>query len=211
MMKPMRSFAQGLITQNPTLVLLLGMCPTLAISTTVTNGLGMGLAATVVLICSNALISLLRKLIPNQIRIVCYVVVIAGFVTVIDLFLQAYLPSLSASLGLFVPLIVVNCIILARGETYASKNNVFRSILDGLGMGLGFTAALLIVSTVREIMANGTWFGVQVLPESYRPVAIMGLPPGGFLVLGFVIAATQFLLKRHRKKKTFVRERGETP
>ena len=191
----------GIITQNPSLVLLLGMCPLLATSTSVANGLGMGLAATAVLICSNVVISLLRKIIPGQIRIAAYIVVIAGFVTIVDLLLAAFLPSLHASLGLFIPLIVVNCIILARAEAFASKNNVLDSALDGLTMGLGFTGALAIVSTVREILGNGTLWGVQLLGDSFQPATMMILPVGGFLTLGMVIALVQKLMAKSKEAR----------
>lgn len=191
----------GVITQNPSLVLLLGMCPLLATSTSVANGLGMGLAATVVLICSNVVISLLRKIIPNQIRIAAYIVVIAGFVTVVDMALAAFLPSLHASLGLFIPLIVVNCIILARAEAFASKNNVLDSALDGLTMGLGFTAALFVLSTIREILGNGTFLGFHILGKNFPAATLMIMPVGGFLTLGFVIAAIQKITSVQKEKQ----------
>jgi electron transport complex protein RnfE len=200
MRKTLTQFWEGLVTQNPVLVLLLGMCPALAISTTVENGIGMGIAATAVLIGSNFIISILRKLIPAQVRIACYVIIIAGFVTIVELLIKAYYPALDSSLGVFIPLIVVNCMILARVEAFASKNNPFRAVIDGLAMGIGFTAALVIVSSIREILANGTWFGFQVLPSSFEPVAILQLPPGGFITLGVVIAAVQFLLARRKKR-----------
>ncbi len=190
----------GVIDQNPSLVLLLGMCPLLATSTSVANGLGMGLAATAVLICSNVVISLLRKIIPGQIRIAAYIVVIAGFVTIVDLLLAAFLPSLHASLGLFIPLIVVNCIILARAEAFASKNNVLDSALDGLTMGLGFTAALLIMSTIREILGNGTFLGFHIFGKNFPAATIMTMPPGGFLTLGFVIAAIAKIASVRKEK-----------
>lgn len=191
----------GVITQNPSLVLLLGMCPLLATSTSVVNGLGMGLTATAVLICSNVVISLLRKIIPNQIRIAAYIVVIAGFVTIVDLMLAAFLPDLHASLGLFIPLIVVNCIILARAESFASKNGVLDSALDGLSMGLGFTFALLIMSTIREILGNGTFLGFHILGKSFPAATLMIMPAGGFLTLGFVIAAIQKITAMRKEKK----------
>lgn len=200
MKETIQQFKNGFLYKNPTLVLLLGMCPTLATSTTVKNGLGMGLAATAVLICSNFLISSLRKVIPDKIRIAAYVVIIAMFVTVVDYSLQAYVPSLSASLGLFIPLIVVNCIILARAEAYASKNGVVRSAIDGLTMGLGFTFALGIVSFIRELIGNGTLFGFGILPEAYPGVLMIASPPGGFLTLGVVIAVMQKLLSRKGKE-----------
>lgn len=192
----------GVITQNPSLVLLLGMCPLLATSTSVANGLGMGLAATAVLVCSNVVISLLRKIIPGQIRIAAYIVVIAGFVTIVDLLLAAFLPSLHASLGLFIPLIVVNCIILARAEAFASKNSVGDSALDGLTMGLGFTAALLVLSTIREILGNGTFLGFHLFGENFPAATIITMPAGGFLTLGFVIAAIAKISSMKKEKET---------
>jgi len=190
-------FKSGLIDNNPTFVQLLGMCPTLATSTTLLNALGMGAAATFVLICSNLVISLLRKLIPEKIRIAAYIVIIAGFVTVIDLLMQAYIPALSNSLGLFIPLIVVNCIILARAESFASKNKPLPSMLDGLTMGIGFTFALSCVAIVREILGSGTILGFELF-GGVAPLTIFALPAGGFLVLGFAIAVVQAL--KNRKK-----------
>ena len=180
-----------MLDQNPTLVQLLGMCPTLATTTSVENAFGMGMAATAVLIFSNIFISLLRKFIPKQVRIAAYIVIISGFVTAVELLMQAYFYSLYQSLGLFIPLIVVNCIILARAEAFASKNPVLPSAVDGLAMGLGFTFALVILGTVREILGNGTWLGFRVLPESYPNMVIFLLPAGAFLTLGFVIATVQ--------------------
>ncbi len=181
----------GLIENNPTFVQLLGMCPTLATSTTLLNALGMGAAATFVLICSNAVISLLRKFIPEKIRIASYIVIIAGFVTIIDLLMQAYFPALSNSLGLFIPLIVVNCIILARAEGFASKNKPLPSIIDGLSMGLGFTFSLSCIAIVRELLGSGTILGFKVF-GGIAPLSIFALPAGGFLALGFFIALVQY-------------------
>jgi len=178
-------FKSGVVTNNPVFVQLLGMCPTLATSTSVENGLGMGVSAMVVLIASNVVISLLRKIIPKKIRIAAYIVIIAGFVTMIDLLLKAYVPALSKSLGLFIPLIVVNCIILARAEAFASKNGVLKSAADGIGMGLGFTIALSIISSIREILGAGTILGYSLGITS--PATIMLLPPGGFLTLGILL------------------------
>lgn len=186
-----KPFLNGLLKQNPSFVLLLGMCPLLATSTSVSNGLGMGLSATAVLICSNMVISLLRKLIPNEIRIAAYIVVIAGFVTAVEMIIHAFLPDLYASLGLFIPLITVNCIILARAEAFASKNGALESAADGLGMGLGFTGALVIMSTIREILGNGTFLGFKLFGEGFQPATLMILPVGGFLTLGLVIATIQ--------------------
>lgn len=190
-------FKSGLVDNNPTFVQLLGMCPTLATSTSLSNALGMGAAATFVLICSNVVISLLRKLIPEKVRIAAYIVIIAGFVTVIDLLMQAYIPALSNSLGLFIPLIVVNCIILARAESFASKNAPLPSALDGLTMGIGFTFALSCIAAVREILGAGKILGIPLF-NGVAPLPIFGFPAGGFLVLGFAIAVVQAL--KNRKK-----------
>ena len=184
-------FLNGLIKENPTFVLLLGMCPTLGTTSSALNGMSMGLATTFVLICSNIVIALLKNLIPDKVRIPAYIVVIASFVTLLQMLMQAYLPSLYASLGLFIPLIVVNCIILARAEAFASKNPPLPSVVDGVGMGLGFTFALVLISVVRELLGAGTVFGLQVLPVSYPPMVIFVLPAGAFLTLGFIIAAVQ--------------------
>lgn len=196
-MKMGRQFLNGIVDENPALVQLLGMCPTLAVTTTVVNGLGMGLSATAVLIGSNVVISLLRKLIPSKIRIAAYIVIIAGFVSIIDMLLQAYFPDIAASLGIFIPLIVVNCIILARAEAFASKNPVGLSAIDGLGMGLGFTLALLMMSAIRELLGSGTFAGVPILPEGTAALMFI-LPPGGFLVLGLIIGVIA-LIKNNRK------------
>ncbi len=181
----LKTFKNGLIDENPTFVQVLGMCPTLAITTSLLNGIGMGLSVTFVLILSNILVSMLRKIIPQKIRIAAYVVIIATFVTIVDLVLKAYIPSLSNSLGLFIPLIVVNCIILARAEAFASKNGVVKSAIDGLGMGLGFTGAISIISAIREILGNGTILGISL--GITNPAIIMILPPGGFLTLGIIL------------------------
>ena len=181
----LKTIKNGIISENPTFMQVLGMCPTLAVTTSLVNGIGMGLSVTFVLILSNILISMLRKIIPGKIRIAAYVVIIATFVTIVDLVLKAYVPSLSQSLGLFIPLIVVNCIILARAEAFASKNGIFKSAADGLGMGLGFTVALSLISTVREILGNGTILGISV--GISNPATIMILPPGGFLTLGIIL------------------------
>lgn len=190
----------GLLTNNPTFVQLLGMCPTLAVTTSLKNGIGMGLAATIVLICSNLAISLLRKAIPAKVRIAAYIVIVAGFVTTVDLLLQAYLPELSRVLGIFIPLIVVNCIILARAESFASKNGPVSSALDGLFMGLGFTVALAAMGAVREILGAGTIAGVSLFGEGFLPASMMVLPAGGFLTLGFLIAGVQFVSQRRKSK-----------
>ena len=205
-MNRMKILLNGIIKENPTLVLLLGTCPTLAVTTMARNGLGMGLAATFVLIGSNVVISLLKNVIPDKVRIPAYVVVIAGFVTIIKLLVQAYVPFLDKELGIFLPLIVVNCIILARAEMFASKNTVLDSFFDGLGMGLGFTMALLIIGSIREIIGSGTWFGLTVLPASVEPMKILASAPGGFFVFGCVIAAVQFISRK--KGKTVKKSTG---
>lgn len=192
-------FMNGILYENPTFVQLLGMCPTLAVTTTLKNGFGMGLSATAVLIMSNILISLLRKIIPDKVRIAAYIVIIATFVTIVQMVLEAYLPSLYGSLGLFIPLIVVNCIILARAEAFASKNTVFKSAVDGIGMGLGFTGALCIISAVREILGQGTILGYTVYDGSLKPIAIIGMPPGGFITLGILIALINFIVSKSKK------------
>jgi len=197
------ALADGLFYNSPTFVQLLGMCPTLAVTTSVSNAIGMGLAATAVLICSNLLISLLRKIIPNQVRIAAFIVIISGFVTAVDMVIHAYLPDLYESLGLFIPLIVVNCIILARAEAFASKNGPLASMWDGVCMGLGFTFALCVVASVREILGAGTWLGHQVLWDSFEPALMLITPPGAFITLGCVIAAVTAILgavKKHSKK-----------
>lgn len=178
----------GIITENPTFVLMLGMCPTLAVTTSAINGIGMGLATTVVLVMSNMLISILRKVIPNGVRMPAYIVIVASFVTIVQMLLHAYVTSLYDSLGIYIPLIVVNCIILGRAESYASKNKVIPSVFDGIGMGLGFTIGLTSIGIVRELIGAGTIFGLQVLPKSYEGVSIFILAPGAFLVLAFLCA-----------------------
>ena len=178
----------GLIKDNPTFVQVLGMCPTLAVTTSVTNSIGMGLSTTAVLICSNFVISLLRKVIPSKIRIPAFIVIIASFVTVIEFLLKAYIPSLYSALGLFIPLIVVNCIILGRAEAYASKNSPIAAVFDGIGMGLGFTVSLTVIGCIREILGVGTFMGYPVTPSFYTPATIMILAPGAFFTLGNLMA-----------------------
>lgn len=190
----------GIITENPTFVLTLGMCPTLAVTTSAVNGLGMGLTTMAVLALSNMFISMLRKVIPDKVRIPAFIVVIASFVTVVELLLEAYLPSLYDALGLYIPLIVVNCIILGRAEAYASKNGVVSSLFDGVGMGLGFTLALTIIGAVRELLGAGQVFGINVMPQSYVPCSIFVLAPGAFFVLA-ALTATQNKIKRAGEKK----------
>ena len=203
-----KQLKDGLILQNPVLVQLLGMCSTLAITTSLFNGIGMGLAVTAILICSNVLISALRNFIPSQIRIAAYITIIAGFVTIVDLALQAFIPALSASLGVFIPLIVVNCIVLGRAEAFASKNGVLASAVDGLCQGIGYTVALVIVCVIRELLGSGTFGGgllnggegIRIIPEGY-PAMQMVMPVGGFLVLGCVIAGSQYLMKKLENRK----------
>ena len=202
-----KQFNEGLLTKNPVTVQLLGMCSTLAITTSLFNGLGMGAAVTIILICSNVLISALRKVIPNQIRIAAYITIIAGFVTIVDLFLQAFIPDLAESLGVFIPLIVVNCIVLGRAEAFASKNGVLASAVDGLCQGIGYTVALVITCVIRELLGSGTFGGgllnggegIRIIPADY-PAMQMVMPVGGFLVLGFVIAGSQWLMKHLEMK-----------
>ena len=207
-----KQFNEGLLTKNPVTVQLLGMCSTLAITTSLFNGIGMGLAVTIITICSNILISALRKVIPNQIRIAAYITIIAGFVTVVDLLLQAFIPALSASLGVFIPLIVVNCMVLGRAEAFASKNGVLASAVDGLCQGIGYTVALVITCIIRELLGSGTFGGgllnggegIRLIPAEF-PAMQMVMPVGGFLVLGFVIAGWQALMtsieKKNKKKE----------
>ena len=195
-----KQFKEGLLTKNPVTVQLLGMCSTLAITTSLFNGIGMGLAVTVILTCSNILISALRNFIPSQIRIAAYITIIAGFVTVVDLSLQAFIPALSASLGVFIPLIVVNCIILGRAEAFASKNSVAASAVDGICQGIGYTVVLVIMCTVRELLGAGTLMGIQIMPASYTPALMLVLPVGGFLCLGTLIAVMQWALAKGEKK-----------
>ena len=202
-----KQFNEGLLTKNPVTVQLLGMCSTLAITTSLFNGLGMGAAVTIILICSNVLISALRKVIPNEIRIAAYITIIAGFVTIVDLGLQAFIPDLANSLGVFIPLIVVNCMVLGRAEAFASKNGVLASAIDGLCQGIGYTVALVIVCVIRELLGSGTFGGgllnggegIRIIPDPF-PAMQMVMPVGGFLVLGCVIAGSQYLMKHLEMK-----------
>ena len=202
-----KQFNEGLLTKNPVTVQLLGMCSTLAITTSLFNGIGMGLAVTIITICSNILISALRKVIPSQVRIAAYITIIAGFVTVVDLLLKAFIPALSESLGVFIPLIVVNCMVLGRAEGFASKNGVLASAVDGLCQGIGYTVALVITCVIRELLGSGTFGGgllnggegIRLIPAEF-PAMQMVMPVGGFLVLGFVIAGSQALIASMEKK-----------
>ncbi|MBQ3732739.1 MAG: electron transport complex subunit E [Bacteroidales bacterium] len=191
---------KGFFKENPTLILVLGCCPTLAVTTSVTNALGMGAATTFVLLMSNIIISALKNVIPDKVRIPSYIVIIATFVSMIDLLIQGFLPSLSASLGVFIPLIVVNCIVLGRAEAFANKNTVFDSMLDGLGMGIGFTIALTLIGGIREILGSGSFLGYQFIPSEYN-MLIFVLAPGAFIVFGFVMAAVRYFVNKSEEKK----------
>ena len=211
----LKILTNGILNENPVLRLVLGTCPTLATSTMASNGIGMGLAATFVLLCSNIVISALRKVIPDQVRIPCYITVIAGFVSVVQMLVKAFVPALDSALGVYLPLIVVNCIILGRAEMFASKNGIVDSALDGIGMGIGFTITLTLMGTIREILGSGTWmagldglipslpegFAIQVLPASVNPFTIMSSAPGGFFVFGVMMAAATWLTTRPKKEK----------
>lgn len=188
-----KDLSKGVIKENPVLKLVLGTCPTLAVTTALFNGIGMGIAATAVLLGSNLIISLIKKMVPNEVRIPIYIVVIASFTTIVQMLIKAFAPALDQQLGIFIPLIVVNCIILARAESFAAKNAPMNSVMDGIGMGLGFTLALAIISTVREVLGAGTFLGMQLFGEAFKPALIMILPPGGFLVFGLTIAAVNKL------------------
>ena len=193
----------GIIKENPTFILVLGTCPTIAVTTQAFNGLGMGLCVTLVLMCSNIFISLLKKIIPDTVRIPCYIVVIATFVTIVQFLLQAFLPDLNKSLGVFIPLIVVNCIILGRAEMFANKNSVVDSALDGIGMGPGCTLALTLVGTIREIVGSGTWMGITLTANMITPFGLLILAPGGFFIFGLMIAVMNKLTKGGVKRKSF--------
>jgi len=192
----LKDFANGLWNENPTFRMIIGMCPTLAITTAASNGIGMGLATTFVLVFSSALISLLRNIIPAKVRIPCYIVVIATFVTVVDLFMAAFFPAMYEVLGLFIPLIVVNCIIMARAEAFASKVSLSRAIADALGMGIGFTWAITLIGAIRELMGSGQIFGYQVLGDGFTPWSIMLLPPGAFLTMGILLGIINHLTRK---------------
>ena len=197
MKKFLKEFSKGIGSENPIFRLVLGLCPALAVSTSVVNGLGMGIAATFVLLGSNIVISLIRKSIPDQIRIPCFIVIIATFVTIVELMMKAYMPELSKSLGIFVPLIVVNCMVLGRAEAFASKKGVFVSILDALGMGIGFTLALLLISGIREILGSGTLFGL-LITKGFEPVLYLVLAPGALLVIGLLIGGINYISRKGR-------------
>ena len=196
-----KAFFNGLIVENPVFTLMLGMCPTLGITTAASSGIGMGLATTAVLVCSNLFISLLRNVISDKIRIPAFIVVIASFVTIVEMLLKAYLPDLSQTLGVYIPLIVVNCIIFARAEAFAFKHGVVDSLGDGLGMGLGFTFAITLLSCIRELLGSGKIFGMQVMPEAFQPMGIMLQVPGGFITLGLLLLAVNALKKAFAGKE----------
>lgn len=194
-----KQFKEGVVTNNPVLVQLLGMCSVLAITTSVTNGVGMGVSVLIILTLSNIVISAIRKIVPNKIRIAMYIVVIAGFVTCVDLLLQAFLPDIAESLGVFIPLIVVNCIILGRAESFASKQGIVASAVDGICQGIGYTLVLVAMCVIRELLGTGTLAGIQIMPASYQTIGVLTQPVGGFLVLGVLIAAMQWVLNRPKK------------
>lgn len=202
-MNKRQNFLKGIIKENPVFVLILGTCPTLAVSTNVSSALGMGAAATIVLLCSNVVISALRKVIPDTVRIPCYIVLIAGFVTMVQMLVKAFAPALDESLGIYLPLIVVNCIILGRAEMYANKNKVIDSAIDALGMGAGFTLALLLMATIREVLGSGTWMGIPIPVLADNNISIMTMAPGGFLVFGILIAIVGKISGGKNTKKSF--------
>jgi Na+-translocating ferredoxin:NAD+ oxidoreductase subunit E len=194
-MSNLKYFTNGLLKENPTFVIVFGTCPTLAITTAAINGIGMGLATTFVMVFSNMFVTLLRNYIPDKVRIAAYIVIIAGFVTVVDMLMKAYTPSIYAALGIFIPLIVVNCIVLGRAEAFAQKNRLWPSILDGLGMGLGFTLAITLIASVREILGNGSFFNVKFVSEDAKTILMFLLPPGAFITYGFLIVIVNRLKK----------------
>ncbi len=202
-MNQKQNFLKGILKENPVLVLVLGTCPTLAVSTSVMSALGMGAAASIVLLCSNIVISALRNVIPDKVRIPCYIVLIAGFVTMVQMLVKAFAPSLDEALGIYLPLIVVNCIILGRAEMFANKNNILSSAIDAIGMGIGFTLALVLMATFREVLGNGTWLGIKIPVLSDNPIAIMTMAPGGFLVFGILMAVVAKLTGGKSSKKSF--------
>jgi electron transport complex protein RnfE len=204
-MRAWHEFIKGFWSENPVFRLVLGMCPTLAVTSSAVNGIGMGLASTFVLVCSNIVIALLRKVIPKKVRIPAFIVTIATFVTIVDLVMNGYFHALHKSLGLFIPLIVVNCIILGRAEAFASKNSVLLSAIDGIGMGLGFTLSLVVIGSIRELFGNGTIFGVTILGGGYVPLLLMILQPGAFIVLGLLLGLM------NKAEISLARKQGRTP
>lgn len=199
--KNFQIFSKGILAENPVLRLVLGTCPTLAVTTSAINGIGMGLSATFVLVCSGAVVSLLRHVIPSRVRIPAYITIIAGFVTIVQMLVKAFLPAIDSALGIFLPLIVVNCIILARAEMFAAKNSLLPSVLDGLGMGIGFTATLTVMGMIRELLGAGTFFSLPITANIIDPMLVMILPPGGFFVFGILVALSNALAARTGKKK----------
>ena len=197
-MKLSQELLKGLVKENPILVIMLGLCPALAVSTSATDAFGMGMAFTFVLLGSNIVISLIRNFVPNQVRIPMFITVISTFVTIVDYSMKAYAPSLSRSLGVFVPLIVVNCIVMGRAEAFASKNTTIASLMDAIGMSIGFTVVITLLGAIREVFGNGTVFGFKVFPDSYQPFLIMILPPGAFLVIGFLMAMKNKFFKQEK-------------
>ncbi len=200
-MNSSRIFLNGIVHENPVFVQMLGMCPLLAVTTSGVNAVGMGLASTAVLLCSNIVISVLKSVIPSKVRIPAFIIVIATFVTIVGMLMKAFVPALDKSLGLFIPLIVVNCIILGRAEAFASKNSIGKAIVDGLAMGIGFTVALVILGVIRELFGTGQAFGFQIMPEAFQPALIMILPPGAFLTLGLLLALFNFIGSKRRAKE----------
>lgn len=196
-MSAMKEFTKGFIKENPVFVMALGLCPTLAVTSSVNNAIGMGLAATFVLVCSNIIVSLIKDFIPSKVRIPCYIVVIASFVTIVDMMMHAYVPAVHKSLGLFIPLIVVNCMILGRAEAFASKNNVLLSVLDGVGMGLGFTLALIVIAAIREVLGAGQFLGIQVMPSFYQPMLALILAPGAFITMALLLGLLNMLKNKN--------------
>ncbi|MFH1941554.1 MAG: electron transport complex subunit E [bacterium] len=195
-MNILKIFFKGITQENPVFRLILGLCPVLAVSTSVNNALGMGAAAMFVLVCSNFVVSLVKRFVPTRIRIPVFIIIIATFVTIVQLVMAGFFPALNKSLGIFIPLIVVNCIILGRAEAFASKNTVIQSIADGFGMGLGFTLALIVIATIREVLGNGTWLGIPIMGPKFEPALLMILSPGAFLTIGFLIAFFNWLERR---------------
>lgn len=196
-----KEFVKGLWEEHPIFVMLIGLCPTLAVTTSARNGLFMGIATTFVIVCSNILVSLMRKIIPDEVRLPSYIIIVATFVTIVDLALNAYYPDIYNVLGIFIPLIVVNCIVLGRAEAFASRNGVIASAFDGLGMGVGFTWGLILIASIRELLANGSIFGYQLLGDGFQPILIFGKAPGAFIVMGFIIALVNYLNISAKRKK----------
>lgn len=196
-----KEFVKGLWEEHPNFVMLIGLCPTLAVTTSAMNGLAMGIATTFVIVCSSILISLMRKVIPDEVRLPSYIIIVATFVTIVDLALNAYFPEIYQLLGIFIPLIVVNCIVLGRAEAFASRNGVIASAIDGLGMGFGFTWGLIVLSSIRELLAKGSIFGMTIFGESFKPIQIFGQAPGAFIILGFIVGLVNFININAKRKR----------